>query len=415
MAEQEKDAFVASAIALTHLFSTCVECFGLIHPGKAWNRQQQLLLTRLGIQQAKLLVWGDQLGICELGVHRDARLDEPSYRSQIEAQLQDIIDRPAHTDRITQFEKFGLKPPKRYTSTSEPALDWNRLEAFREKYMFMRQHDWQVKRGMSITTTHWTVVDNLRFENFLAVITSSVSALIALIGNEEFVERAVRQDVRALGYHPVFNRYRASKDMAKLRMIKESNPEYAAIAETALENLRLAYQDDRAGSIDQRRNSLGWEDKDDEKESTDNLTPPQSPKSRRSSMQGLFNWRPKTWRKDRSGSQSSSVDEKTQRSQSESGPASSVPPATPPLSPQRSQSVHTLPVTSNGQDSVKDFAFVPPSPSPLEHVPETLSDTEATNDLKQILTASSEGKDLDHVKSMISRHDQWNSSIFGKV
>lgn len=176
----------------------------LIHPGKEWDREQRLLIAKLGIQQGRLLAWGDMLGICEVGNGRDSRLDEPDIRDKIEKSLQSIIDRPVHTDRATQFELYGLKPPKRFLNSSQPALDTARLEAFREKLETLQEQRWEVRRGMSITISHWTIADSEKFKTYLNLIRVQVDILIALVGIEDRVDRAMKYDIKALGWQSVF-------------------------------------------------------------------------------------------------------------------------------------------------------------------------------------------------------------------
>ena len=59
----EHEALLPSVMALANLFSNTVEAFGLIRASQRWEREEQLLLSRLGIQQARLLIWGDILGV----------------------------------------------------------------------------------------------------------------------------------------------------------------------------------------------------------------------------------------------------------------------------------------------------------------------------------------------------------------
>ena len=59
----EHEALLPGVMALANLFSNTVEAFGLIRASQRWEREEQLLLSRLGIQQARLLIWGDILGV----------------------------------------------------------------------------------------------------------------------------------------------------------------------------------------------------------------------------------------------------------------------------------------------------------------------------------------------------------------
>src|ERR1700761_6590490 len=159
----EHEAILTGVVALANLFGTCVEAFGLIHPSHKWEKEEQLLLCRLGIQQARLLIWGDVVGVSSppssvtdraVPKHpsaaypdlkeptffgpRDKRLDEPETRTTIDDALSAISDRSSHTTREEMMEKYGLKPPKRFTSEYQPALDTNRLEGFRERYELLK-------------------------------------------------------------------------------------------------------------------------------------------------------------------------------------------------------------------------------------------------------------------------------------
>ena len=389
--EKEK----SSTFGLAQLFSTCVECFGLIHPSKDWDHMQRLLIAQLGIQQARLLVWGDNLGICNTGNSRDPRLDDPEYRPNIEQALQSIIDRPAHTDRATQFEKHGLKPPKKFTSAYQPALDSTRLEAFREKLEILQEHQWEQRRGMSITITHWSIIDSEKFYPFLRLIQEKVNALVELMGNEQQVDRGIKHDIKALGWHPILNKAKAAADMSKLRLIKEAcatdYPEYAAATEGALEYLDKEWKESY-------EEIMGHGTSGSEipgaaayvvRTAPSQLKAAYAPQ--RPKLPGFFShFRPKSWRKNSKGdARSSSIDETTQRSQSYAHPITQP---SPPLTPQRSKSTAVIPTKpgSSGNHAQRG----------------------ADHQLTPVETAKlSDQSSLEPVASMISRHDQWKGPV----
>lgn len=242
---KEKDS--KAVLQLAQLFSTCVECFGLIHPSKDSERAQLLPVAQLGIQQARLLAWGDNVGICTTNNTRDARLDSPDVRRRIERALQNIIDRPASVHRTSMMENYGLKPPKRFKTLYQPALDTARLEVFRSKFETLNNERWEVRRGMSITASHWSVIDPEKFKNFVALVKENVDGLINLMDNVAAVDRAVKSDIRALGWHPIFDRVKAASDSSKLRLIRDAckvdYPEYAQATEGALAYIEREWKD----------------------------------------------------------------------------------------------------------------------------------------------------------------------------
>ena len=389
--EKEK----SSTFGLAQLFSMCVECFGLIHPSKDWDHMQRLLIAQLGIQQARLLVWGDNLGICDTGNSRDPRLDDPEYRPSIEQALQSIIDRPVHIDRATQFEKHGLKPPKKSISAYQPALDSARLEAFREKLEILQEHQWEQRGGISITTTHWSIIDSGKFHPFLCLIQEKVNALVKLMGNEQQVDRGVKHDIKALGWHPIFDKAKAAADMSKLRLIKEAcatdYPEYAAATEDALEYLDKEWKDSyeeimgRGTSGSEIPGAAAYVVRTAPSQLKAAFAP-QRPK-----LPGFFShFRPKSWRRDsKEDAHSSSIHETAQRSQSYAHPTTQP---SLPLTPQRSKSTAAIPTR--------------PRSSGI-HTQQGADDQPTLVKTAKLSDQSS----LEPVALMASRHDQWKGPI----
>ena len=52
-----------SALSLTSLFSTCVECFGYFSASRDFERDRNVLLGRLDFERNKLLIWGNFVGV----------------------------------------------------------------------------------------------------------------------------------------------------------------------------------------------------------------------------------------------------------------------------------------------------------------------------------------------------------------
>lgn len=259
--------------SLAVAFATCVEAFNLIHPHKDSDRAQKIALTKLGIQQGRLLIFGDAVGICappatiarhmvpshpgltnpdptlpvNFGV-RDARLDQEAVRDKVTRALEEIYGRPAHLSRDQLMEQYGLKQPKRFSTIEHPSLDSNRLEAFREKYALLNDLIKQSgirpeikNRKGSMTMNHWTVKDVVRFDAFVRTVRIEVDGLIALLGVKEQVDRGMKTDIKAMAWHPDLQSMIVRKDWEKLKLIKEAvtddYPEYVEVANKALQYL----------------------------------------------------------------------------------------------------------------------------------------------------------------------------------
>ncbi|EMC97659.1 hypothetical protein BAUCODRAFT_461052 [Baudoinia panamericana UAMH 10762] len=269
----EHEAALAGALALANLFSNCVEAFGLIHPSHKSEKEEQLLLSRLGLQQARLLIWGDIVGVSSppknvtdraVPKHpsaqypdlneptffgpRDTRLDEEKTRTEIENALSAIVDRSSGQSREQMMEKYGLKPPKRALATQiEPALDIQRLDGFRERFALLKEvvEDYaqlNTRRSNSIVQTSWMIADSTRFGRFITLTQEKVDYLITLMDIKERVDRAMRIDIRSLGWHLAADRQRVALDASKLRLLQEhcrtEYPEYLDAVQQALNNIQ---------------------------------------------------------------------------------------------------------------------------------------------------------------------------------
>lgn len=265
------EAVLTGVIALANLFSNCVEAFGLIHPGHKWEKEEQLLLCRLGIQQARLLIWGDVAGISSppasvtdraVPKHpsaaypdlseptffgpRDPRLDDGETRTAIENALSALVDRHSTGSKEEMIEKYGLKAPKRFASEYQPALDTNRLEAFRERYELLKEvaesyARINTRRTNSMVHSSWTIADHSKFGSFIKLTQEKINFLIESMDLKDRVDRGMQMDIRALGWHLSADRQRIAMDVSKLRMIAESckdeYPEYIGATKQALDNI----------------------------------------------------------------------------------------------------------------------------------------------------------------------------------
>ncbi|KAF2474848.1 uncharacterized protein BDR25DRAFT_280431 [Lindgomyces ingoldianus] len=427
-----KAQILTNVLSLASLFSTCAEAFNLIHPPKDSERAQKVALAKLGIQQGRLLIWGDAVGISSppptiarhmipshpgltnpdpnlpvnFGV-RDARLDEVATNQKVRDALNEIAGRPAHLSREDLMEKFGLKSPKRFSTLEYPALDTNRLEAFREKYGLLQDLVRQsgtrasLKRGMSITMQHWTVRDVEKFDAFVQTVRVEVDGLIALLGVKEQVDRGMRTDIRAMGWHPDLSGPVVRSDWEKLKLIREAcaedYPEYVDVTDTALkyiseelkgtnlEGLRKAYQPE----VSIRRKS-----EEDNKEKASSTKTRQ--KEKRPGFLSRFKFQ--SWNKSAKGNPERLM--------------SAASPSTDSQGPQRSLSEDIRKSDPNALEPMrsKSLSAIPDDPAPfhlasrLESVPTNDSDIHGGKldvvDVNQLEHA-------DTANSLIDRHDMY--------
>ncbi|USP79803.1 hypothetical protein yc1106_07077 [Curvularia clavata] len=284
-----KAQMLTDVFSLATQFSTCVEAFNLIHPTKDHDHAQKVALAKLGLQQGRLLIFGDAVGISappatiarhmipshpgatnpdphlpvNFGV-RDPRLDEEVINAKIRKALHEIAGRPSNMSRDELMSVYGLKSPKTFSKSEYPALDSNRLEGFREKYGLLKDLLTQtgarssLKRNLSMTTSHWQVKDTTRFNEYVKVVRTEVDALIDLMGVKEQVDRGIRSDLKSMGWHPDLSGPVVRQDWEKLRLIREAcevdYPEYLEVIDKALQYIS---QELKETSLAHHRAELG--------------------------------------------------------------------------------------------------------------------------------------------------------------
>ncbi|CAK4009208.1 Hypothetical predicted protein [Lecanosticta acicola] len=283
----EHEAVLTGAVALASLFSSCVEAFGLIHPSHRWDKEEQLLLTRLGLEQARLLIWGSALGISAPPASvtnravprhpssaypdvkeptffdiRDPRLDDPNMRTMIEQTLSDIVDRSASATREEMMAKYGLKRPKSPTMIFEPAMDPNRLESFRERWALLREvaesyAQINTRRNNSIIHSSWVIADVTKFGAFVKLIQEKIDFLINLMNVKDKVDRGMRMDIRMFGWHIAPDRVKTAQDIAKLRLLqeicKQGYSDYVTATQQALDHIGRETRENGISSAQQRQ------------------------------------------------------------------------------------------------------------------------------------------------------------------
>lgn len=418
------EAVLAGVVFLAGLFSNCVEAFGLIHPSHRWEKEEQLLLTKLGIQQARLLIWGDIMGISSppksvtdravpkhpsaaypdlkeptFFVARDSRLDDTDTRKAIEDALNAIVDRSSMVTREQMMEKYGLKPPKRFATEYQPALDTNRLEGFREKYELLQEvaetyANLNTRRKNSIIQTAWTIADNTKFASFIKLTQDKIDYLINSMDVKDRVDRGMRMDIKSLGWHLSADRARVAQDTSKLRLVKESceneYPEYIGATQQALDNIAREARENMP-------QYNPYESKKAAAKTTELPTPPQSPtkesngtpqKQKRPGLFGrMFGKSSHNALKSRSASVSTQGgSDQPERSQSDSGPSRPM-----------NDDEDYAPLESIRSKSVGDIQNID-----SEILRNRLAQLSTNDTVKEPLT------DTEDVTSAISRHDQYH-------
>lgn len=462
----EAKAEFRKALATAKVFSDCVEFITHIHTTFRGNKHQELLLCRLGIEQARLLIWGGMVGIdsppASTGIThavplepgalnpdpttpiyfnaRNARLEEPETADKIQGVLKELVD-IFHGNQMQ--DKYGLKAVKALSKAfvEQPPLDLSRLEGFREKYVLLHQvatsfanlsdgvHKGAIRQD-------WTILDSQKFSRLVDLFQVKTNDLVTYMGLQEGVKRGMRIDIRALGWHPAAEVSQTAKDKWKLRLMQQvcetEYPENLDVINQALANLSEDFSDMNSYSRTSRRHSVGVEAPAAAPKPAIRPGPPVTTQSSRPFS--LKFWRKSSKRDNDDGRRASvavGANDNADGSQANPRSLSDTPvsrgfgssPSSPvDDEPQRSKSIHVMGSgTSTGLTSTT-APPMPPMPSkvvPVATIEETkneqqgpaFADTELS---KQPTVQESSAGGGDHLAqtatmtSSISRHDQFH-------
>lgn len=112
----EPASLTVGTVTLVSLLTTCVECFEYIDTAKSCGRDLELLKTKFAVEKARLLIWGDSVGLSSTNTARCNTIEAPRFRPIVE-QILDCI-RLLFDDTDALATRYGLKPTSNDASLS---------------------------------------------------------------------------------------------------------------------------------------------------------------------------------------------------------------------------------------------------------------------------------------------------------
>ena len=181
---------ISLTIGIAALFTTCIECFGYIKAASSLRRNHEVLLVKLEIQQERLLVWGDVVGIGsnELdSVENDKTLSEltKSCLSTIRSLLQDteILKSRYGFCAVTSGDK----------AIHRTSVSANALKRFRLRFR-------QTPQGPgALDKTRWAIHDAAKFETLITHLKDLIDGLIARVpATVERQDQKIKDDIASM-------------------------------------------------------------------------------------------------------------------------------------------------------------------------------------------------------------------------
>ncbi|KAL8754830.1 MAG: hypothetical protein Q9199_004073, partial [Rusavskia elegans] len=211
------------AVGLISLLTTCVECFEYIDAAKTCGRDLELLTTKFSIEKARLLIWGESVGISSTNATGSNKVESPHFRSIVEKILSCI--RMLFEDKNALTVRYGLKPMSNDASSPSLALVGPsasgdslglplRLKAsyIRFKARIEQNH----KQTTTTKKTRWAIRDRQKFMSLVEDIHQFINGLEAITDSVEMATKRaalVREELSTV------------EDPEDLRLIAEASVE----------------------------------------------------------------------------------------------------------------------------------------------------------------------------------------------
>ena len=204
-------------LGIAGLYSACIDAFESIRAARSFGRDYEILSTRFDVRKARLLQWGDGVGLLhEPQDGRNANLDSPSLRPAVERVLHCI--KMLLTDTENLRSKYGLEEvaaveePHTYT----PAIaivSCRRRDLFKASYSRFQARIRRQQKDSSLNIkTQWAIKGRKEFENLISDLEGLIEDLYKLVPvTPDFKRLMVKEDIGTL-----------PEDLAALKLVQEA-------------------------------------------------------------------------------------------------------------------------------------------------------------------------------------------------
>ncbi|KAL8979670.1 MAG: hypothetical protein Q9205_005052 [Flavoplaca limonia] len=183
------------AVGLVALLTTCVECFEYIDAAKSCGRDLELLTTKFAIEKARLLIWGESVGILSsTTTTTTSKVESSPVRPVIEQTLNCIRLRFEDTDALTA--RYGLKPAEVNASSLALTGPSGSIQSvalpLRLKTSYIRfksRIDQNQKQTSTTKKTKWAIRDKQKFSGFVKDIHQFINGLEAITDSVEMTTK----------------------------------------------------------------------------------------------------------------------------------------------------------------------------------------------------------------------------------
>ncbi|KAI0894642.1 prion-inhibition and propagation-domain-containing protein [Annulohypoxylon nitens] len=170
-------------LGIAGLFTACIENFNIVVRAREFSEEFEHLCTLLALQQIRLVIWGETLGLAPPFGARAPKpynraLERPDIRPSIERTLNQLQNLLAKADTITG--RYASEEQERVAELSERcvASDSKGMAIFRDSYQRFKNKIRKNQKDKSLwQVTRWSIQDYERFERLITNIRDLVDAL----------------------------------------------------------------------------------------------------------------------------------------------------------------------------------------------------------------------------------------------
>ncbi|MCJ1381186.1 hypothetical protein MMC17_004295 [Xylographa soralifera] len=200
----EVAGIVIGAVALASLFTDCIECLDYIDVAQSFDRDYNILLTKLDIEKQRLLIWGESYGL--LDDKTVDRTHHDSTRTEATVKRFLITIHMIFTDTDKMEEKYGLQ----YSGSSSPP--GNSLHRAPFTRYASTIHKSKVGKSSSSNKFSWAIQDRSKFSAMITDLKDLIDGLENIVPEDNMKrQQLITKDIISL-----------FPDVASLRLIQEA-------------------------------------------------------------------------------------------------------------------------------------------------------------------------------------------------
>lgn len=225
----EIGGLTVGAIALAGLFNNCVEAFSYLKAGQSLEHDLEILLVKLDIEKARLLSWGNSVGIVRpINDGRSNVLEEYSNTEIISVALRNIHLLLTDSQRLR--DRYAMRAIMESSNTTEPRrldlVSHTSMNIFRRSYIRLCNRIVENRSQVPVANRIiWAVHDRGKFNDLIQDLRELIDGLVILLTPivQSAANRIVEDDIATLGLPSLRlveeacqdqERYRAWSDVA---------------------------------------------------------------------------------------------------------------------------------------------------------------------------------------------------------